>query len=366
MIAPIAARARDLALRGKLPSAEVVEIGGGARPATSADDLLDQAHDLLSQAAASEGGVLFSMSHGLGVPASGSWSSPDEQRRMQGAMRISRQGDRLGAADVRGRRFLPGGLWIFFACFGAGTPSRSAYLPWIDRLSARGVFDGAPERVIRALPKAGDPPFVAALPQAALADPDGPLGVIGHVDLAWTWSFLNDVAAGAQGTRARSERFEGVVGSAVRGHRLGVAHAELAHFFGEVNRALATLYDDSAAPHDAGADARLDRRADLWMQRQDLAAHVLLGDPAARLPIAPSPPGLPARDGDEDEASLVGFAAPPCGRGAAEMEAAVIACLRGAETADAIAGRTGVAREELEGWVQTYREWGKKGLAQRR
>jgi len=189
--------------------------------------------------------------------------------------------------------------------------------------------------------------------------------VIGHVDLAWTWSFLDDVAvAGGKGARDRHERFQGILRAALRGQRFGVAHGALAHFFGEINQDLATMYDDSATPR-AGADdpARMARRADLWMQRQDLAGHVLLGDPAARLPIARFPPGIPEpEEEDPGIVSLVGSG--PRGRDREAMEAAVMACFRGEERA-AIAGRYGVTTAELDAWTRTYQEWGRRGLAGR-
>jgi hypothetical protein len=362
LMKPIAATLRELSRTGKLSAQEIVEIGGGdARP--SIDDLLDQAHDLLAQAERAEAALLFSMTHGLGAPANG-WSSPGEQRALQGAMKISAGNDRITAADIQGRRFLPGGLWLMFACFGAGTPSRSAYAPWLERLSALGLCHVPTRSVLAALPREGERPFVAALAEAALANPDGPLGVIGHVDLAWTWSFLDDLAtaAGSKIPRGRHERFQEILRSTLRGQRFGVAHGALAHFFGEINQDLATMYDESV-PSRAGADdpARMARRADLWMQRQDLAGHVLLGDPAARLPIAQFPPGIP--EPEEDDAgivSLVGGA--PKRRDPQAMEAAVMACFRGAEAKEAIAGRYAVTTAELDAWVETYRAWGRRGL----
>ena len=90
---------------------------------------------------------------------------------------------------LRGQPFLPGGMWFYLACFGAGTPASSAYHPWLSRLSDEGAYGGSLGAVLRALPAPGERPFVAALPQAALASPRGPLAVIGHLDLAWTYGF---------------------------------------------------------------------------------------------------------------------------------------------------------------------------------
>src|SRR4029079_10502131 len=107
---------------------------------------------------------------------------------------------------------------------------------------------GPADRVLASLPRAGEPPFAAALPQAALSNPRGPLGVIGHVDLAWTWSFLDSAKGSGRPTNSRAERFQGLLRSLVEGHRLGVAHQELARFFGSISTELATMYAGDATP----------------------------------------------------------------------------------------------------------------------
>ncbi|XXX77461.1 helix-turn-helix domain-containing protein [Sorangium sp. So ce134] len=362
LVKPLRSAAEALRRRGRFPAAELVEIGGG-EGRFSDDDLLDHAHDLLARAERAEAGLLFSMSHGLGLPASGRWSSPEEQRRLQGAMKISRSNDRIAARDLGGRKFLPGGLWLLFACFGAGTPARSAYLPWLEQLAALGLHDGPAHGVLSALPREGERPFVAALPQQALANLGGPLGVIGHVDLSWTWSFQDGIAAaGGAAPRPRHERFQEALRSAVNGHRFGVVHHEIASFFGEIDRNLTAMYEkDAASPGGADESARRARRADLWMQRQDLSAYVLLGDPAARLPVARIPPGVEVRAAVPEVGAVGGAAA---ARDPREMEAAVLAYLRGGE-AESVAALHGASREELEGWVETYQAWGRRGLATR-
>lgn len=275
LMEPSATIARERRKKGLFPAKEILET--------------EDPNDLLERAAAAQGGLLFSMSHGLGVRATGAWTSTDERRLLQGAMKLSASGERFTAGDmVTQKAFLPGGLWLYFACFGAGTPSRSAYHPWLDRLQQLGALRMPAARVLSTLPRPGEPPFVAALPQRALAHPEGPLGVIGHVDLAWSWSFLDDIVArGSAGPRARHERFQGILRSVVEGHRFGVAHHELAGFFNEVTRSLGGMYEQSVAKGIAVEDkARRAARAELWMQHHDLAAYVLLGDPAARLPLA--------------------------------------------------------------------------------
>jgi hypothetical protein len=281
LMKPSVRTARERRKKGRFPAEEILET--------------ETPSELLERAERARGGLLFSMSHGIGVPATRPWRSAEEQRIEQGAMKLSAFGEPFTGRDmVAQKAFLPGGLWLYFACFGAGTPSRSVYFPWLDQLKSLGAIRMPAERVLSTLPRAGEPPFVAALPQRALAHPEGPLGVIGHVDLAWAWGFLDGIAgAPGQAPRGRHERFQGLLRSLVEGHRFGVAHNELAGFFNEVTRSLSGMYGQNAARGIVDEDkARKAAQAELWMQHHDLAAYVLLGDPAARLPIAELPVGV--------------------------------------------------------------------------
>src|SRR5262249_37299166 len=137
--------------------------------------------------------------------------------------------------------------------------------------------------VLHSLPAPGQRPFVAALPQAALANPAGPLAVIGHVDLAWTYGF--------SGTRDLSEskksRIYRPLEVLVRGSRVGVALEALMEMYRGTNDDLSQSYQVEADARAQGRPDSTDRaeRAHLWMLRNDLRGYVLLGDPAARLPL---------------------------------------------------------------------------------
>ncbi|TSC33930.1 hypothetical protein [Corallococcus sp. Z5C101001] len=238
---------------------------------------------MLDFTARTEPGVLLSLSHGLGMPEQG-WSSPEEQRALQGALLLTRD-QRLTAEDVASVPFMSGGIWYGFACFSAGTPTRSAYAPWLRDLPS--VTPNA-SRVVSLLPKPGERPFVSALPQAALANPAGPLAVMGHVDLAWSSSF-NDHG------RGRHARFFGVLGALAAGHRAGAALASLIRATNEASIVLNAGYHEERRMGDAGQLPRLPpaERAYQWLLYHDLASHVLLGDPAVRLPLAAFPGGHP-------------------------------------------------------------------------
>lgn len=218
--------------------------------------------------AAREAAVMLTLSHGIGAPAAG-WSHADAMYRTQGALDLG-AASVLDAAAVASGPWLPGGLWIIVACFGAGTPAETPYRPWLERLAAAGHIHRAElDGVLRSLPsRAGGRPFVSALCKAALANPAGPLAIIGHLDLAWSYAFESLDG----GRRSDPAGLGEAVRQAAGGERFGVALDCLqrgARDAGE--RLLAGVYADS--PID---------EAHLWMLRHDLRGYVLLGDPAAR------------------------------------------------------------------------------------
>ena len=298
--------------------------------------------ELWAAAAVDRPGVLLSLGHGVGVPRGAATRDAARQRREQGALSFGSGGVMTGA-DVAGRGILPGGVWLAVACFAAGTAETSDYRHWLDTLRRTGHAASDIEHVLDTL--AHDRPFVAALPKAALADPSGPLAFVGHVDLAWVYSFfdLDDRP------RRRPDRLIGVMQALLNGHRAGVAVRKLTRFFAEVNTELTALENAHTAAGAAPLDDRAStRRGHLWMLRQDLAGYVLLGDPAVRLPI---------RDG----MGVASAAGDPIVDAVARAEAAVLAVLRGAPTTDA-AQQHGCDRGELERLVAIYCAAGRHAL----
>lgn len=347
LIAPGEAILRRRRAAGDVRYGEL-RVTGSERPAPD---------ELWAAAATDRPGVLLSVSHGVGVPRAGNAAAgrggAARQRREQGALSFGRGGVVTGA-DVAGRGFLPGGMWLAVACFGAGTAETSDYHHWLDTLRRTGHAGSEIGHVLDTL--AHERPFVAAVPKAALADPSGPLAFVGHVDLAWTYSFfdLDDRP------RRRPGRLMGVIQALLNRHRAGVAVRKLMQFFAEVNTELTALQDAGArAGQGSIDDDERARRAHLWMLRQDLAGYVLLGDPAVRLPIT----------GEREAASGTGFPrARGAGRAADEhaaavmrAEAAVLAVLRGDSVASA-AGRHGLDRAELERLVASYHAAGRDAL----
>jgi hypothetical protein len=157
------------------------------------------------------------------------------------------------------------------------------YRPWLERLKEAHQYREPVQGVLDTLPGPGEPPFVAALPRAALANPEGPLAIIGHLDLAWTYGFVEP-----RGAR-RPSRFVEVLKQMWTGRRVGVAMKELLRHASSVESHLASLAQGDAelAPGETPRPEAV-HRGHLWMSRHDLAGYLLLGDPAARV--------APARD----------------------------------------------------------------------
>lgn len=345
----------ELRKRGDLHASELVPID-------------DDRGALLAQASRREPSMMLTISHGLGPPRAG-WRSPDDQRARQGAMSLG-SGQALTGQDLADKPFLPGGIWFYLACYGAATPTESSYYPWLCLLKEASAYSGQVKAVLAGLPPTGQRPFIAALPQAVLANPDGPLAVIGHSDLAWTCGFQD---INATGVRSRAERFERAFRQLIEGGRAGVAHHALAQSFTASAVELSVLDNQrqraksrgTALPADA---ARVRRRSNLWMRLQDISAYILLGDPAARLPIRMQPGGaltpIPGAGSAPVESRLTtpgvfGVAAKPP---LETMEEAVVAMIGGNEAPNAIAARYKMSRTELDRFTQTYRDAGREAL----
>lgn len=223
--------------------------------------------DLLDYPAIDGPNVLLTLSHGLGLPAGHS-----QQRALQGAMSFGHE--LLTARDLAGRRFLPGGLWVYIACFGAGTPAESSFAPWLAHTES-GVQAAD---VLRCLSPTA---FVAALPQAALAEPEGPLAVVGHVDLAWVTGL--EKAAGGVADAQAFRRFADLLRQFEVRPIPGAAQATFGRACRDIDAQVRRFDHALGGQADPANPAQ---PSELWIARNDFASYVLLGDPAARLPVS--------------------------------------------------------------------------------
>lgn len=311
--------------------------------------------------------MLFSVSHGAGAPRGG-WKDFAEQRDRQGAMSFGREG-KLAGADIGDEPFLPGGIWFMLACYGAGTPDVSAYRHWLEKLKSIGQFGGNAQSVLAGLPTGDLPPFIARLPQRVLANPNGPLAVMGHIDLAWTYSF--EERDSAKKPVNRPGKFMDVVRSALRGERAGISFRQLVRFIGHANQELSDLYDLAEREGDAHMADKA-RLGHLWMLRQDMAGYVLLGDPAVRLPAVPKAKPKAPSAGFWSVTSTPSAITSPAVAQAPQgpklplpinrLEEAIGHVLVGDLGLKAIAEKFGLDRAELQDLAEIYTKAGRKAL----
>jgi hypothetical protein len=211
--------------------------------------------------------LLFTASHGVSFPR-----GHEQQRMHQGALLGSdwsaaergqavRRECYFSADDVADSHHVHGMIAFFFACYGGGTPRQDDFA---HRLGM------CPEEIA-----AND--FVARLPQRLLAHPrGGALAVVGHVERAWTTSFLG------RGGNRQLTVFEDFMRRLLDGHPVGSAMEPLGRRHAEMSTLL----------NDALEDIRFGQRPDdlavasLWTAHHDARNYVVLGDPAVRLAVA--------------------------------------------------------------------------------
>jgi hypothetical protein len=206
--------------------------------------------------------LLFTASHGIGLPMT------DNRLVMhQGALVTA---DFQGFGSIKREHWLAGedldgmsntkvdGMIAFlFACYGAGCPQQDEF-----------IFDANKKR-----PTIAPFPFMAQLPQRLLAK--GALGVLGHVERAWTYSFSGTEA----GTKSQVQPFQDVLGRLLQGHPAGSATDQFNIIQGA--RSMTLTEELEAISYGATPDPALLSR--LWMARNDARNYALLGDPAVKL-----------------------------------------------------------------------------------
>jgi hypothetical protein len=219
---------------------------------------------------------LFTASHGMEFP-------PDDPKKRQvphqGALLCQDwpgpdagrgeipQDYYLAGEDIPSAANLSSLIAFFFACYGAGTPLYDEFTKQAFRKDGTAITER---------------PFVAALPGAMLSLPrGGALAVIGHVERAWGTSFL--------GPR-QSEQitvFESAIERLLKGHPVGSAleyfDMRYAALSTELTVELERIERSGDAPsYDAYA------LAGMWTANNDARGYVIIGDPAVRLPVAPT------------------------------------------------------------------------------
>lgn len=297
--------------------------------------------------------VLMSLTHGAAT------SDAAVQRARQGSVVLRESGGqrRTEVLDPAyfARPFLPGGFWFLEACFGAGTPTSSVYEHWIRALHRLGRHGEDPRDALAYLSRSARP-FIARVPQVTLAHPSGPLGVFGHVDLAWTHGYQGVKETDLGSIHADHGPYYDVLRRVTQGQRFGAAVASLSNRAQQLGSHLAALYGQDER---SGSISEKERglRAWLWMRYLDLAGYILLGDPACQIPTS-------AARAVADEDGAVRSAKAGAGHPVERMEQAVLACLQQQTPPDEIARAAGVHPDVLDRWQRIYQEAGRRALAE--
>jgi len=222
--------------------------------------------------------LLFTASHGIELPA-----NHPAQTRQQGAL-LCQDWPGIGSDVLRNHYFaaedvhpsadLTGMMALFFACYGAGTPQ-------MDQFAAQ---------AFKVREKIAPHGFTAALPQRLLKQ--GALAVIGHVERAWGYSFISP-----QGGQ-ENQTFITAMRTLMNGDPIGVATDS------SFNMRYAALSSDLSADLEELtwnpshlSDYELAYR---WTANNDARSYVVLGDPAARLPVTE-----PERPQDTDTITIL-------------------------------------------------------------
>jgi hypothetical protein len=343
-----------------LPATAVAPIGAPGKPGWDSAVAAERDGTLMFHAEQPRPSVLFSLTHGAGS------ANPADQRLHQGVPVLS-AGTPTARAEVveakaMNRAFLPRGFWFFKACFSAGTAATSVYEPWLTKLQQLGATKEDPRAALQYLAKDGQTPFVARLPQVALAHPEGPIGVLGHVDLAWTYGNLIRDEDDPTATQVDRNTFYDVLRMVAGGNRLGPSIASLSETVQKLGTDLAALYGEQELAGAAAVDRHAVLRAWMWMRYLDLAGYLLLGDPAAQVPTSTARAiAMAPSAGNAAKAAASSAAAAPS---VEKMERAVLACLRGGSPTE-VAKKEGVHPTKLERWVKEYKAAGRAALAAR-
>jgi hypothetical protein len=207
---------------------------------------------------------LFTASHGMGFP-----NGHELQMRHQGALLCQdwpgpQQWRKpvptdfyFSADDLASSANLLGLLAFFFACYGCGTPKLDDY--------AAVMSDRA-----EIAPNA----FIAGLPKKMLTR--GALAVVGHVERAWGTSIVWETAG------PQLETFQSTFKRLMEGHPIGSATEYFNQRYSEISTVLTEIVEHAQTYPEEADD---DDIAAKWTANNDARSYVVIGDPAARLPV---------------------------------------------------------------------------------
>ena len=256
------------------PLSRIVADGGVFHVTTVAGDeaTKDRLVDVLHGATPA---LVYTASHGLADVH----GDPARQRQLHGAICCQRAGaeralkDWVFTADdvpAGEEPFLEGSVFFQFACYGYGTPADSDFAHWKLGVAPTNTTED----------------FVAALPKRLLAHPRGPVGFIGHVDLAWLHGFDDPDAPGlAERWHPRLAPFVSAVRTLLDRQPPGLAMADMHLRYAAGNAQLANTYDRIERGRLKLTDENRPALAATFLTRSDAQNHLVFGDPAAAVRV---------------------------------------------------------------------------------
>lgn len=222
--------------------------------------------------------LVFTASHGASVKAV---QGQFEQERVNGAWCCARQpGEEMADWILTGGE-LPANepVWsnalvVQFACWGYGTPATSTFQQWTGRGDLACAIA----------------PFCGSIPKRLLANPEGPIGYVGHVDTAWLHGFADPRAVPPAG--AYSQRVEplltlvhrAIADLTAAGYALGDLVACANAIASEVSN-LTNRLRQRHQPLDSLGPTGLANLADQMIRRNDAMWFLFFGDPGVRVQV---------------------------------------------------------------------------------